>query len=378
MKKFVWIVLFPFIASAQNVKKNKSAVTTANKTKGLVISGNLAGIADTAAISLLTADGNGFVLAKTKPVKGKFIVSVQLPATSIYLLSVSGIAATIPLFIGNEKLAVTGNITNPSEITYTGSATQNDFMLYSATMQPLLEQSNTLNQYASTNGVTDSLRQVYEGVRAQIINKADQFLNQKPASLVSPLVLLVIQRFAPSADYIEQQYNKFTTAVKKSVYGMALGDGIAAAKQQQGGGNAAVGSVAADFSQTDTAGAVVNLSSFKGKYVLVDFWASWCRPCRQENPNVVNTFNRFKDKNFTVLGVSLDRAKEPWLQAIKDDNLSWTHVSDLKFWSNAVAVQYGISSIPQNLLIGPDGKIVAKNLRGADLENTLCKILGCN
>jgi thiol-disulfide isomerase/thioredoxin len=109
--------------------------------------------------------------------------------------------------------------------------------------------------------------------------------------------------------------------------------------------------------------------------VGIDFWASGCGPCRQENPNVVNAFNRYKDKNFTVFGVSLDRARDPWLKAVKDDNLTWTQVSDLKFWSNAVAVQYKIQSIPQNFLIDPNGIIVAKNLRGEELQTRLASLL---
>ncbi len=139
----------------------------------------------------------------------------------------------------------------------------------------------------------------------------------------------------------------------------------------------AVGSYAMDFTQNDTSGNPVSLSSFKGKYVLVDFWASWCGPCRAENPNVVKAFNQYKDKNFTVLGVSLDRpnARDKWLKAIHDDNLTWTQVSDLKYWDNEVAKQYGIRAIPQNLLIDPQGKIIAKNLSGEDLNEKLGEVL---
>ena len=139
-----------------------------------------------------------------------------------------------------------------------------------------------------------------------------------------------------------------------------------------------IGKFAMDFTQNDTLGMPVSLSQFRGKYVLVDFWASWCGPCRVENPNVVKVFHQYKDKGFTVLGVSLDRpnAKDKWLKAIHDDGLAWTQVSDLKFWDNEVAKLYGIRAIPQNLLIDPQGKIIAKNLRGMELEQYLAKTFG--
>ena len=139
--------------------------------------------------------------------------------------------------------------------------------------------------------------------------------------------------------------------------------------------NVQIGKVAPEFSLPDTAGVSVSLSDFRGKYVLLDFWASWCPPCRRENPNVVKAFNEYKDKNFTIVGISLDKDKSKWMKAIADDNLAWTHLSDLKYWDSEIPALYGVRGIPANVLLDPDGVIVAKNITGEDLHKKLKEVI---
>lgn len=138
----------------------------------------------------------------------------------------------------------------------------------------------------------------------------------------------------------------------------------------------AIGQVAPEIALPNPDGEVVKLSSLRGKYVLVDFWAKWCGPCRQENPNIVRAYQKYKDEGFTVYGVSLDRNRQDWLQGIEQDNLTWTHVSDLKYWQSEAAKTYNITGIPFSLLLDPDGKIIAKNLRGQALHQKLAEVFG--
>lgn len=216
----------------------------------------------------------------------------------------------------------------------------------------------------------DGLQARYDKAKEEKRLLQYQYIKQNPDAYRSLLTLIELGEPDMDVVTIEPLFNGLSVAIRTSPTGLEFTKLIAAARA------VAIGATAPLFTQNDVNDQPVSLSSFRGKYVLLDFWASWCGPCRGENPNVVKAYDQYKNKNFTVLSVSLDRPgkKEDWLAAIKADGLEWTQVSDLKFWDNEVAKQYGIRAIPQNFLIDPSGKIIAKNLRGDELNKKLATL----
>jgi len=281
----------------------------------------------------------------------------------------------LTLFLDKGNIQV-NTIDSFSNSTIKGTLINDDYMTVKQKQKPFNDAYSELSkQYSSLYRAKDEagMKQLvpkFRELEDQMNQVNKEFIKQNPNSPYAIFALNEIAGYDIDAAVVEPLFKSLPVTTQQSASGKMLADKIAIAKKT------GVGMYAMDFTQNDTADVPVALSSFRGKYVLVDFWASWCGPCRAENPNVVKVFNRYRDKGFTVLGVSLDRPgqKEKWMNAIHDDQLYWTQVSDLKFWDNAVAKQYGIEAIPQNYLLDPQGKIIAKGIRGDELEKKLGEI----
>ena len=306
----------------------------------------------------------------TEPVRAQLVLDHK----DIGLANLGNDADFLLMYLEKGNISITGKDSVKTAL-IAGSRLNDEDKKYKTLIAPPEKMIAMLNadfQAASEDqkkdqAFTDGLQARYNKAQEEKHILQKQYINQNPGSYISLLALMELGEQDIDIQVIDPLYKSLSPSVTATPAGQAFAKSIEAARATS------VGAMAPVFTQTDVNDKPVSLLSFRGKYVLLDFWASWCAPCRGENPNVVKAYNTYKAKNFTVLGVSLDRSgkKDDWLAAIKADGLEWTQVSDLKFWDNDVAKQYGIKGIPQNYLIDPAGKIIAKNLRGEELNKKL-------
>ncbi|MCX6332495.1 MAG: TlpA disulfide reductase family protein [Bacteroidetes bacterium] len=360
MKKLIFVVIVLFACNHLMAQKS------------ILIKGDLKNVPDSTVVTLLDGMANKEVSTDIV-IKGKFTLKGKTPITSFFIIGFSKMTVKLPLFISNDPLKITGDIMLPNNIVYEGSASHAIYMSYMKVLNPKMEgyfKTLTAIQSEKNTKAKDSLTLISE-VQSKELILTYVVMSKKYAQ--SPVTTFFLFQFANIFPTVKEKlgtyFDQLQGAAKTGPFAEILGKTI------QSIGIGSIGSFMPEFKQNDVNGNAVSLSSFKGKYVLVDFWASWCGPCRAENPNVVKAYNEFKNKNFTILSVSLDQDKAKWLDAIQKDGLTWTHVSDLKYWNNAVAQQFGIQSIPASFIIDPAGKIIGKDLRGEDLRNFLIQNL---
>ena len=344
-------------AKAKTVAKTPAKATTTTKSEAAEfnINGTVTGFNEGATVEFLNGQ-TGATELTTILKAGKFSFKGKMEKPDFKIILFNRQQPYITVFMDNSNVSITGDKATIDKSKITGSSSHTAFEQFNTSLEPYQAVFAEAGEYS-------------EEMHTRAIKLIDDFVTTHTSSYITPLAVIRYNQIADDVYKTEALYNMLDPKIKATSMGQYIAQQIAEGKVN------GKGSMLADFSQPDTSGVPVSLSSLRGKYVLVDFWASWCGPCRQENPNVLAAYNKYKSKNFTVLGVSLDKAKPAWIEAINMDGLTWTHISDLQGWQNSVAQQFQIFNIPQNFLIGPDGKVVAKNLRGPALERKLARLL---
>lgn len=353
-------------------------VSGCKKPPEYLINGTINGANNEMAYLIKIYQGERITIDSVVMVNGTFNFKGTEDIPQAYFIKIADQRYMIEFFIENSSITISAELESLNKPTITGSKVHDEYTPYLKKMEEFKAKiEEAYNEYVAAReaGNNDLAKEIdetrYQPLRDERLSWQKEFVKSNPASFVSPYILYRQLAFVVGLDELEEFVNNLSTDVANSPYVSAMRDNIATLKRVD------IGQPYVDFTLPDTTGTEVSLSSFIGKgYVLIDFWAAWCGPCRRENPHIVKIYSDFKDKGFEILGVSFDKDREAWIQAIHQDGITWPQVSDLKYWSSDAGKLYGVRSIPHTVLIGPDGNIIEKNLRHEVLREKLTELLG--
>jgi len=357
---------------------NKATPPSGAAAGGYEVNGELTNAPAGTKVYLAELTENQFRARDTATVddKGHFTLKGSTPEASVYQVKVNDANQVLLMLSNGSNVQLSGDAQKLGN-SYSVQGSKDSELMQQLTriMQSSKTAMSKLEQryeQAAQAGKTDSIQAIQAAafaIQGQNSKATKQLVRQNPNSVVSAFVVSNLLNPDEEFTFADSMATQFRKSLPDSRYTKMLAAKLDPLR------STAVGIVAPEIKLAAPDGKEVALSSLRGKYVLIDFWASWCGPCRQENPNVVRMYNKFKDKGFAIYSVSFDQDRNKWLKAIENDKLTWTQVSDLKGWESAAGQTYGVKAIPQTVLLDPQGRIIAKNLRGPELEAKLASLI---
>ena len=356
--------------------------------KGYVISANTQGFEDGTKVYVnAMSQSNRPVIIDSSTIKNKqFEIMLPAPETNDFnYLTFENIGGNVLFIAENNPIEITVFKDSLRSSVVKGGDENKIFFNYLGKLKSFNEEKIKINNdiHVATKlkeyDKVKSLRASINDVNQKELDYRESLAKENPNSIVAVMALTDLIRLrAIQAKEAQEMYLGISESLKSTRLGkqleMLVNNAVALSQQKK----IDVGDKAENFSAPTPTGRELSLNEARGKVTIIDFWASWCKPCRMENPNVVKVYNKYHEKGLNIIGVSLDKKKEAWLKAIQDDNLQWSHVSNLQFWQEPIAQAYGVRSIPATFILDEDGNVIAKNLRGPALEEKIAELLGEN